>query len=66
MNNSSEFMLCKSFNRYEVSLDGQVRDRKTGEVLKTYCFPNGVNYVVLKVGKSSRKVKVGELIARTR
>lgn len=65
MDNSAEFVLCKSFNRYEVSLDGQVKDRKTGEILKTYCFPNGVNYVVLKVGKHSCKVKVGELIART-
>ena len=43
--NTTEFKVCRSFNAYEVSLDGRVRVRKTGKELTVSRFPTSVKYV---------------------
>ena len=68
--NKTVFKTCRSFNAYEVSLDGRVRVRKTGKELTVSSFPTGVKYVNIVLGmysgkKKGRKVAVGELVART-
>ena len=68
--NTTEFKVCRSFNAYEVSRDGRVRVRKTGNELTVSRFPTGVKYVYIMLGmysgkKKGRKVAVGELVART-
>ncbi len=68
--NKNEFKPCRSYNGYEVSRDGRVRVRRTGKELKISEFPNGVKHVNIVVGmytkhKHYKKVKVGEMVART-
>ena len=69
--NKTVFKTCRSFNAYEVSLDGRVRVRKTGKELIVKKYPNGIKYVRFAIGlytgkkKKPRKVSIGELVART-
>ena len=61
---SNEFVSGKGcYSGYEVSLDGKVRQRRTGKLLKIKQFRNGPNYVFIKINKKTKKMKVAELIA---
>lgn len=61
---SEEFVQIKGYFKYEISVSGTVRNKKTKHICKPYYF-KGMQFVALRNNKKTLKCSVAKLLLRT-